>query len=246
VAELPPALFFEGGDDSDTLEMRFPVLQGSELWAVVKFVYITDTSAKLLIIDADGRVSAKRHPVVNAIQCLPQSNQYCDDFLKSGPFEALRSVIIHSDATGAIDHASPNMRFIINGGTLIDGILMACEKDPNNRHVLRVKAEGLSDTFMVDPRTPLGALRYMKNEANNHQVGRRNNFVEALDVDIDVSDAAWTKHMDTHKIKASKCPSKGPFSYHNQCEAFIFGTWKPKDQSAELFGDTCGGRLSIV
>ena len=222
--------------------MRFPVLQGSELWALVKFVYITDTSATLPVVDSEGNDAMRRHSIVNAVPSLPQSAVYCEEFLKNGAFEAFRSVIIHIDP----DPADPHGRLIINGGTLTDAILMACKKDPTNRHVLRLKAEGLTDTYKVDARAPMASLRYMKNEANNHQTGRRNSFVEALDVDIDVADAAWNKHMDAHKIKSSKCPSKGPFSFYNQWESFIFGTWKPKDDAVQLFGDTCGGRWSII
>ena len=138
--------------------MRFPVLQGSELWALVKFVYITDTSATLPVVDSEGNDAMRRHSIVNAVPSLPQSAVYCEEFLKNGAFEAFRSVIIHIDP----DPADPHGRLIINGGTLTDAILMACKKDPTNRHVLRLKAEGLTDTYKVDARAPMASLRYMK------------------------------------------------------------------------------------
>jgi hypothetical protein len=117
------------------------------------------------------------------------------------------------------------------GATLTQSIVSACEEEPQNRHVLRVKENNLENVIIMRGDTVSEIATWVKNQANRYHGGVAYTMTESME-DTEVADKAWEAHRKEHGIFHANCPSRGEHTYEKIKARYLvnaFPQW-PKPQ----------------
>jgi len=79
---------------------------------------------------------------------------------------------------------------IIGGATMIEGIILAASKAPNNPHIEHVREHGIRNTVLFRPYTPDDVFTCVQQEANAWQLGSCISLAELYD-SIPTVEAGW-------------------------------------------------------
>ena len=92
-----------------------------------------------------------RHPSINPRKQTSSVLKWTPKFLRNGLTAVFRNKLICTDAEVS-DHSTFNPHYdqwMLCGGTMVDVIWAASEKEPENKHVLGVKARGVGGVIRI-------------------------------------------------------------------------------------------------
>ena len=109
--------------------------------------------------------------------------------MKEGVSLPLRGslIVILNTASGNLE-----ARWMVGGGTLMDGILFAAGCDPNNKHIIMISNDGLEGCLELDPHTPDFYISFLVREANRYHEGSAWTLVEAFEDALKGEAASFT------------------------------------------------------